>query len=162
LVRIILLHSEKTTVTVTEEMKALELYLELECMRFDGSFTYTIEADKTLNPDQVEIPAMLIQPYVENAIQHGIRPLPGGGKLRVYLGVKNNMLCCVVEDNGIGRQKAALHKNEEHRSFGTLITKERLVIINQLFQTGLSENIVDLYDQNGHARGTRVEIFIPL
>lgn len=163
LIRTILNNSESDTVPLAEEMKALELYLELESMRFDHAFSYQIEMDKAMDPARIRVPSMLMQPYVENAILHGILPLKTGGKIRVRLWEDGPLLKCVIEDNGVGRAKAAeTQKHKEHKSFGTAITKERLSTINALHNSFMSENVEDLYDEEGRPAGTRIVIYIPL
>lgn len=163
LIRIILNNSEKNTVPVSEELKALELYLELESMRFEERFEYEIVIDKSIDETKVEIPSMLIQPYVENSVKHGILPLGGKGKIRIEIQKQGALLKCIIEDNGIGRLKAGeMNRDHEHKSFGTSITQERLAVINELYNSTLSKKVIDLYDENGNASGTRVEIYIPI
>ena len=162
LVRVILYNSEKNMIPVAEEIKALELYLELEAMRFEKQFDYNIIIDPAINTKTTEIPSMLIQPYVENAIKHGILPLKEKGKITIELKKQERQLQCSIEDNGIGRDKAAEKHKKEHRSLGTKITKNRLVVINELSNSKLSEKTTDLTDKKGNPSGTRVEIFIPV
>ncbi len=162
LIRAILNNSEKNTITISEELKVLELYLELEAMRFEQRFDYEILVDKKIDKDVVEIPSMLIQPYVENAVKHGILPLSKRGKIKIELLQIDKVLKCIIIDNGIGRVKAGETKeSDEHKSFGTNITQERLAVINELYNSKLSESITDLYNEEGIAIGTQVEIFIP-
>lgn len=163
LIRAILNNSEKNTITVSEELKVLELYLDLEAMRFEQRFDYEIVVDKKIDREAVEIPSMLIQPYVENAVKHGILPLSQKGKIKIELVQIEKVIKCVIIDNGVGRVKAGETKeSDEHKSFGTNITQERLAVINELYNSKLSETITDLYDEQGNAIGTRVEIFIPI
>jgi LytS/YehU family sensor histidine kinase len=162
LMRAILNNSEKDTVSIAEEIKALELYLELESMRFEQGFSYAIVIDRNIDVQRVHIPSMLIQPFVENALIHGILPSQKKGKLTVEIRLEDNRLLCIIEDNGVGRAKAMEKKKAGHKSFGTSITKERLSTINALHNSTLSEKTIDLYDASGQATGTRVEIYIPL
>jgi ligand-binding sensor domain-containing protein len=161
LIRSILNNSEKNTIPLQEELTALELYIQLEAMRFDNAFSYKIIIDKNINPAAVEIPSMLIQPYVENAIKHGILPLGGDGSLKIELVGQPTFIKCIIEDNGIGRAAAQLTRRPLHQSLGTSITKQRLAAINNLYNSGLAETITDLTDKAGQAAGTRVEIIIP-
>lgn len=162
LIRIILNNSEKTIIPVSEEIKALELYLELEVMRFEGKLGYTITIDPSVDIHRVTIPSMLIQPYVENAVIHGVAPLHTPGHIMIYIERSGDFIRAMVEDNGVGRQKAAQKKKEDgYRSMGMTITRERLEIINQLYGNKMSEKITDLYDDEGNPAGTRVEIFVP-
>jgi ligand-binding sensor domain-containing protein/two-component sensor histidine kinase len=163
LIRSILNNSEKNTVTLSEEIKVLELYLDLEAMRFEKRFAYEIVVGKDLDPMTIEIPSMLIQPYIENAVKHGILPSTKQGRIKVEIKKEGAFLKCVIEDNGVGRLKASQKLNDgEHQSFGTSITQERLEVMNELYNSSLSEKIIDLYDENKNAMGTRVEIYIPL
>lgn len=163
LIRAILNNSEKNTITVSEELKVLELYLDLEAMRFEQRFDYEIVVDEKIDREAVEIPSMLIQPYVENAVKHGILPQSQKGKIKIELVQIEKVIKCVIIDNGVGRVKAGETKeSDEHKSFGTNITQERLAVINELYNSKLSETITDLYDEQGNAIGTRVEIFIPI
>lgn len=165
LIRTILYNSEKPSVSVREELDALRLYLDLESLRFEGKFTYVIEVGDDVDQDYFEIPTMLLQPYCENAILHGLMPKDSGGKLKVSIYLRGDMLVCQVTDNGIGREKARqirqLSNKKDHKSMGMRITQDRLEIINRLQGSNLSLAITDLFDDNGNPAGTRVEIFIP-
>jgi hypothetical protein len=166
LVRIILNNSEKPTVTVEEDIEALKLYLELEQMRFEDKFDYEVIVDESVDPDYDIMPPLLMQPYVENAILHGLNPRPVRGKLTIKLYSKNNFLICTITDNGIGRERAAEIRRtmplRKHRSMGMKITEDRLRILNDANNSKLSVNITDLKDEQGNGTGTRVEIFVPL
>jgi LytS/YehU family sensor histidine kinase len=166
LVRIILNNSEKPTVTIEEDLEALKLYLELEQMRFEGKFEYEIKVDDNVDTDYDIMPPLLMQPYVENAILHGLNPLNYKGKLTIHLSVSDNFLVCVITDNGIGREKAReiTHSipGKKHKSLGMKITEDRLRILNDLNNSTLSVNIIDLKDTKGMALGTKVELFVPL
>ena len=162
LIRLILNNSERTVVPLADEIKALELYLELEVMRFDERFEYKITVDKSIDIMDVEIPSMLIQPYVENSIKHGILNLNRKGIIKIDIERQNNFIKCTIEDNGVGRTESYFrNKGNLHKSFGTTITQERLAAINELNNSELSEQVIDLLDEHGNATGTKVEIFIP-
>ncbi len=162
LIRSILSNSEKESISVAEELKTLELYLELETMRFENRFDYNIDIHPEIDVRGIEIPSMLIQPFVENSIKHGILPSGRKGRIDIRLSLQNKHLKCAVTDNGIGRKAAALNSNKDHTSFGSKLTHERLSVINSLHQHTISETITDLYDEHGTAIGTHVELFIPL
>lgn len=166
LVRIILNNSEKPTVTVGEDLEALKLYLELEQMRFEEKFEYEIIIDESVDPDYDIMPPLLMQPYVENAILHGLNPKPVKGKLTIRLYSKNNFLICTITDNGIGREKAAEIRRtmpiKNHKSMGMKITEDRLRILNEINNSHLSVSISDLKDDDGKSTGTRVDLFVPL
>ncbi|HET8963684.1 MAG TPA: histidine kinase, partial [Chitinophagales bacterium] len=162
LLRLILNNSEKNMIPIADEIKALELYLDLEAMRFEERFEYQIIVDQSIDILETEIPSMLIQPYVENSIKHGILNLNKPGILKITIEKQDHLLKCVIEDNGIGRSSSVfINKGSTHKSFGTLITQERLATINALNNSMLSENVIDIEDDNGNALGTKVEIYIP-
>lgn len=165
LIRSILDNSELGLIPIKEELKSLELYIELEKMRFEDQFDYEITVDKTVDEGYDRIPPMLIQPYVENAIWHGLQHKKGMGKIKIELKNREGRIKCSIEDNGIGREKAQELKGSnqtKHKSFGMMITKERLEILNSMNNSGLSVNVIDLKDPKGNVAGTKVEIFIPI
>lgn len=162
LVRAVLNNSEETLIPLSDEIKALELYIDLEAMRCDESFNYEISIENGIDLHKIKIPSMLLQPYVENAIKHGVLPLEKGGKIKIEILKVGEILKCVIEDNGIGRKKSnELRGNEGHKSFGTTITQKRLALISELYGSVLSEKTSDLLDKSGKNLGTRVEIGIP-
>ncbi len=166
LVRIILNNSDKPTVTLEDDLEALKLYLELEQMRFEGKFDYEIIVDDNVDIDYDIMPPLLMQPYVENAILHGLNPKPDKGTLKIHLSFKNNFLICTITDSGIGRKKASLIKRtmpgQKHKSLGMKITEDRLRILNEINNSELSVTITDLVDEQQNDIGTRVELFVPL
>ncbi|MGZ3900912.1 MAG: histidine kinase, partial [Bacteroidia bacterium] len=166
LVRIILNNSNKPTVTVGEDLEALKLYLELEQMRFEDKFDYEVIIDPSVDTDYDIMPPLLTQPYVENAILHGLNPKPGRGKLTISFTSKNNFLICTITDNGIGREKAAEIKRtmpvSKHKSLGMQITEDRLKILNEVNNSRLSVTITDLKDADNNSLGTKVELYVPL
>jgi sensor histidine kinase YesM len=165
LIRIILSNSEKAMVTINEDVESLNLYLELESMRFDGKFDYSINVDKSVDGDYDEIPPMLMQPYIENAILHGLNPKETKGHLKIDIFIKNNYIVCRITDDGIGRAKAGEIKRTTpgnfHKSLGMKITSERVRILNDINKSDLSVSVTDLRDENGNSGGTMVELYIP-
>jgi sensor histidine kinase YesM len=161
LMRAILNNSERNQIRIAEEIKVIELYLELEAMRFEDKFDYEILVDPAIDPENDEIPSMLIQPYIENAVKHGITPLKRRGRITVTISKSDDMIKCSIEDNGVGTAYKS-QTEPEHQSFGSAITEERLAAMNALNNSRLSARITDLYDAAGEPCGTRVEIFIPL
>jgi hypothetical protein len=166
LMRVILNNSEKSLITLQEEIEYLQLYLGLEEMRFENKFTWKITVDPKVDADYFEIPAMLLQPYIENAILHGLTPKKETGHLEVSIRLQANTLVCSIQDDGIGREKARelrqLSMRKDHRSLGMKITHDRLELINRLHGSQLSLTITDLYDNDRKPAGTRVDIFIPV
>jgi sensor histidine kinase YesM len=165
LIRIILNNSEKPIVTINEDIEAIKLYLELEKMRFENKFDYSIYIDSSIDGDYDEIPPMLIQPYLENAILHGINPKEGKGHITITIKVVNQFIKISIKDDGIGREKSkavqSLQPAARHKSLGMKITKDRLRILNTIHQSNLNVNIIDLYNDKNEATGTQVDIFIP-
>lgn len=163
LMRLILDHSDRHSIPLDEEVTLLRLYLELEDLRYDHRFDYDIIVDPALD-DDTPVPSMLIQPYVENAIRHGLIPKQGRGKVTVALRLADDTICCTIEDNGIGREKAFEMKRRTghaHNPKGMDITRDRLDILNEHRSGRMSLLISDLYDAHGIAAGTKVEIEIP-
>lgn len=160
LIRQILNNSDRPYITLREELDCLRLYLELEKMRFEERFNYEIKVDPAIDQDFYDLPAMLLQPYVENAILHGLNPKKEKGFLEVHVTLNENYLICAVKDNGIGRSKSLELKrdNLSHKSLGMKITHTRLQILNELHQSDLSVKVTDLENHTG----TKVEVFIPI
>jgi ligand-binding sensor domain-containing protein/putative methionine-R-sulfoxide reductase with GAF domain len=165
LLRTILVHSDKESVTLKEELEILNLYVELESVRFRDSFQYSITCDEEIDKEEVKVPTLLVQPFVENAIWHGLMHKEGNRKLKIDFFEKNNCLRCVIEDNGIGREKSAqakMNNGQRHVSKGIQVSLERLKNMeNDNGQKG-SLIIFDLKDDNGQPSGTRVEIDFPI
>jgi ligand-binding sensor domain-containing protein/uncharacterized membrane-anchored protein YhcB (DUF1043 family) len=164
LMRSIIGNSKQQMIPIAEELNALNLYLELEIMRFTDKFEYKIIVDQNIDPNYDRIPSMLIQPYVENAIIHGLLPKQGHGKILIHLQKQKDNILCTVEDNGIGRERSKEFKKnrvQQHKSMGMSITQERLDILNSSLNQNLNAQIFDLYE-NGEPAGTKVQIMIPL
>jgi sensor histidine kinase YesM len=165
LMRMILANSEKTSITLNEEINGLKLYIELEQMRFSNLFNFNINVEETIDADYEQIPSMLLQPYVENAILHGLVPKNGGGLLQINFFIKENFLHVTIEDNGIGRKKSAevkSHSTKSHASMGMKITKDRLKLLSDVQQIAYTVTFTDLQDKQGNDTGTRVEISWPI
>ena len=168
LMRLILQNSRSNYISLKDELETLELYLQMEGLRFKDKFRYEIQVDKEIDVMSTVIPPMLIQPYVENAIWHGLMHKNNGttGKVEILISKQENNLLCVVQDNGIGRRKAQeikAQKSANHkRSMGMKITQDRIEMINKLYDTNTSMKITDLQDNEGNAEGTRVELVIPV
>jgi hypothetical protein len=163
LMRLILNNSGKKYVPFKEEMMAIRHYIELEKLRFDNKFNCTIHIDKSIDAEFIEIPPMIIQPFIENAIIHGILHKEGTGKIQIDFNIKEDKLACLITDDGVGRKKSEELKQKtgiSRKSRGMGITKERLEMLNNDTEAGHSVNIVDLTDSNGKPTGTRVELFI--
>ncbi len=165
LMRKVLENSQHTSVPVAEELDALNLYLELESLRFKDKFDYEITVDEDIDTLMHKVPAMLIQPYVENSISHGLMPKEGKGSIKIDLKLKEEKIVCTIEDNGIGREAAQERKKlrtDNHNSLGTQIVSSRLDLVSALYGTSLKTIYTDLKDENGGPGGTRVELHIPV
>ncbi len=164
LIRFILQNSEQPRITLDRELQALELYLELEAVRFDHHFAYTITVDPFLDPGAVMVPPLIIQPYAENAIWHGLMHKEEKGLLEIELRRKGRFLWCIIRDDGIGRQKATELKSKSantHKSLGMHITANRIELLQQDAQAA-RVHINDLTWPDGTAAGTEVILQIPL
>jgi two-component system, LytTR family, sensor kinase len=164
LMRLSLDNSRKKWVPVKDETELLKLYLELESLRFKDKFVYQLLVDDAVANSSIRIPAMLIQPYVENAIRHGINNLSGKkGMVTVTLHMEGEQLLACVEDNGIGRQKALLLQGtgKDHLSAGMQITRERLLLLCKETGTPWLFEIIDKQDEAGAATGTLVRFNMP-
>lgn len=163
LMRLILTNSANKFVPLKDELKSLTYYMDLEQLRFEGKFDYEVIVAPDIDEEFVEIPPMIIQPYVENAIIHGIVHKSGKGHLKLQFTHEDGRLLCVVEDNGIGREKAAeiaLQDGLKKKSRGMMITKARLDILKHQTDEAYEVKVLDLRDQSGAPAGTRVELVI--
>jgi ligand-binding sensor domain-containing protein len=165
LIRYVVDNSKPSAILLGKELEALSLYLDLESLRFENKFDYSIRVSEEIDMETVQIPSMLIQPFVENAIWHGLMHKERSGKLRIEILKKENGLICIIEDDGIGRKKAeeirAAKGADAHKPVGMQITRERLNIINGQNNSSFSIRITDLTDANGIGCGTRVELDLP-
>jgi ligand-binding sensor domain-containing protein/sensor histidine kinase YesM len=164
LMRFILSHSQQTFVPLQDEIKSMSIYLDIEQLRFNNKFTYSFYIDPMLDPEFIEIPPMIIQPYIENAILHGILNKEGLGVIQISISqVDEKYLLCTVQDDGVGREMAERIKARSdlhHKSRGMLITQKRLALLNNRDENLLNVNIIDLKDESEKPTGTRVEILL--
>jgi LytS/YehU family sensor histidine kinase len=163
--RKVLENSQHTSITIHDELDALNLYLELECIRFKDKFDFKINVDEEIDTLLFKVPTMLIQPFVENSICHGLMPGEGKGFIKIDLKLEKDYISCTIEDNGIGREAAQKRKTKSgnnHNSLGTQIVTSRLDLVNALYGTSLKTIYTDLKNDNGESEGTRVEIHIPI
>lgn len=157
LMRLILDHSKKRTITLTDELYALKLYIELESRRLDSSFDYSIEIGPAVDADSITMPPLVIQPFVENAIWHGLRGRKSGGHITIRINRYNYGILILVEDDGIGRTAAGNLQNKiEGDSFGSTATTQRILLNDPLSKVVIE----DLYTTENMAAGTRVSIYV--
>ena len=166
LIRLILDNSNSKNVILTNELEALKLYIEMEALRFDKKFTYEIKVEGNLGTDTIELPPLIIQPYVENAIWHGLLHKEDNGHLSIRVSMNgDSMLHCIIEDNGVGREKAKELKSKtatSRKSLGMQLTENRLSLLNKHAELNASIEIIDLKNGNNEAAGTRVILKIPV
>jgi len=165
LIRQTLTNSQLSLIPLSDEIETLRLYLDMERLRFSDSFTYTITYENSIEPETVYVPPMLLQPFCENAIWHGLMHKKGPGKLEIVLSLENGQLRCIIADNGIGRAKAAELKNQSNgkqKSFGLKITTERLALFNNEKSIQDFYKTEDVQDANGNVAGTKITLKISL
>ncbi len=159
-------NSGKKYITVAEEAEYLDKYLDLEQLRYGDDFKYEIIIDNSVEKNFTEIPAMLLQPYIENCLRHGIRnKINGGGIVVVSFNQQDNTLICTISDNGVGRATALLLKSKEHieyQSKGMNLTARRIELLNTALENKISVEVKDLMDNTGNSTGTEVIVRIPL
>lgn len=165
LIRIYLEHSQQNEIALKEEISTLKVYLELEKIRFEDVLNCEFYVDQNLSLERIHIPSLFIQPYVENAIKHGLLHKINNRILKISF-EKNeeaNYLICTIEDNGIGRKEAReINKNKQYQSFATSANEKRLQLINLNRSQKIVVDIIDLYSKNNSGEGTRVVIKIPI
>ena len=165
LVRMILDNSESTFISISQKIEFLRLYIELESLRMDNGFEFHLALDKSVNLDD-QIPTMVIQPFVENAIWHGLQYKTTHRVLKLSLSMEDeNILTCIIEDNGIGREAAMKIRKEKsggHQSKAMKITAERIEILKKLYGFGPNIEVIDLVDSDGAACGTRIIVKLPI
>jgi ligand-binding sensor domain-containing protein len=169
LIRLILNHSRSNYISLKDDLDALKLYIEIESLRFSDSFDYIVRVDKDLNLDNIQIPPMIFQPYVENAIWHGLMHKETKGRIEIDLKLNptKDILLCTISDNGVGRQKAEIFKSKtvsrkEKKSMGMQIIKDKLDVINFLHDLQATVEVKDLSNKNGKVSGTQVFLKIPI
>jgi tetratricopeptide (TPR) repeat protein/anti-sigma regulatory factor (Ser/Thr protein kinase) len=161
LMRLILENSRCNLISIENEVETLQLYLEMQKMRFSNSFSYSINLPEVPEFLDLEIPPMIAQPFVENAIEHGFLRTERGGTIIINYTKDNNYICCEVEDNGVGIEQSSISaKANDHKSLAMEITSERLALISKKSKLKASFTIEDL--SNVGKTGTLVKIKIPL
>ncbi len=170
LIRKSLYYSDIESLSLEDEVEFLKEYLAInKKLRYSDQMTYLVKVDEELEEDLICLPSMIVQPYVENALEHGIRTRSDGKLLVEFLYHTDDTLKCIIEDNGIGRVKAGEIQakggyQEQHKSMGTSITQKRLEVLkSSLNSPDLAVETIDLYNNhNGKAMGTRVELILPV
>jgi len=162
LIRQSLNYSNIDYITVKDEVDFLHNYIQLEQLRFENIFAYSIVVSDDINSSETLLPPMMLQIYVENAIRHGIVPLKNGGFVSVLFELEGEYLKCSIEDNGVGRKEEKINKNKIYTSRGTQLNEERA----EMYQTILEKEIfitwTDKLDKAKNRKGTKVQIKIPI
>jgi LytS/YehU family sensor histidine kinase len=162
LIRAMLNHSRASKITLEDEIESIQLYLALEKMRFKEKFDFDIIIDEEIHADEVMIPPLLIQPYLENAIIHGLSQARAQGKISLYYMLVGKYLLATVTDNGVGIETTRRLKDKNgslHKSVGMTITRKRLELLDE----GNSDpkvSIEEITDRKGEVLGTKVEVKI--
>ncbi|MEM8999016.1 MAG: tetratricopeptide repeat protein [Bacteroidota bacterium] len=165
LVRKILEASSNKEISLAEELETIELYMNIENIRFSNEIDFNISIEDQIDVNQIKIPSLALQPFLENALWHGLSPKEGEKKITLRVFKKNNgHVTITIEDNGVGRAIAKVNKENrvlKRKSVGIDITKERLANFSKDYQNNFEVQIIDLFSKSGLSRGTRVVIEIP-
>ncbi len=164
LMRLILSNTREAYVPLQNEIDLIRYYMDIEKLRFDDKFNYKIILDSDLDQESIAIPPMVIQPFIENAILHGVLHKKDKGEISVRIGIIDEMLECIIIDDGVGRSKAEELKKKtdlQHKSLAINITRERLNLLTHSKEQNMNVLIEDRHDENGNAIGTKVKIYIP-
>ncbi|MES2761167.1 MAG: tetratricopeptide repeat protein [Bacteroidota bacterium] len=164
LIRMILDYSRKDYISVVAEVKLLNTYLELQKLRFENKFDYAINIDPSIDRDAIHIPPMLAQPFIENAIEHGIFYKKDKGRVDVRLFFENNFLIYEIEDDGVGMEEAMKLKNKlksSYESLATVITKERMSSLSEQSKGNIEIEILDKKSMSANNSGVKVKFIVP-
>jgi tetratricopeptide (TPR) repeat protein len=155
MMRLILEYSEYREIPLADDLKALELYIQLEAIRLHDKFSYEIKVDPSIDLENTMVPPLILQPFVENSIWHGIAKKPGKGKIVIEVNKSDQMIHCVVEDNGVGMQREAA-STEGKKHLGIRLTESRIAMMNK--DKGADARVT----LSGLSEGLRVELKLPL
>ncbi|MEM9920083.1 MAG: histidine kinase [Bacteroidota bacterium] len=163
LIRKLLNGSRRQSISLADEVENLKLFLKLEKLRFGDQFEWSLQVDEQIDSELTEIPPMLIQPFVENAIWHGLQhKQEEGGAIRIQFEKASKGMSCTIEDDGVGREKSTKFRGEyAHEPLGLKIIEERIDLLNRESQTPFQIDIEDIQNQEEEVLGTRVRIFFP-
>ena len=156
LTRAILENSEKKSITLNEDLELMELYMQLEAIRLENKLHHQITIDQDIEPNNTLVPPLILQPFIENSIWHGIAPKNGDGHIDIKIEKEGDMLKYVVDDNGVGQPKKNMREKKSNGSFGIKITKSRIDILSHIKNKKGSVSLID------KPEGVRVEITLPL
>ena len=156
LMRGVLENARSEYISLTQEIEMLENYLMLQNLQYQGQFNYQINIDPALDPEEFAIPPMFAQPFIENAIEHGITHMKNAGEIVIHFALYQETIKLEIQDNGVGLQRTQdIQKNKKHQSLATQITRERI----RLYQKSLKQNIN--FEVNSSEKGTQVLFYLP-
>lgn len=165
LMRQILESSNVESVSLSDEITTIDNYLALQKIRFPEKFNYKIDVDPTIDTESFHIPPMLTQPFIENAIEHGIKYKGTVGRIEIRINRQNELILIEIEDDGIGREKSKELRqkyDKDHKSLATAITQERIRLLNKKQRKNIMLDIIDLKDELGEPSGTKVVFRVPV
>jgi LytS/YehU family sensor histidine kinase len=156
--------SREDYILLEDEINSMKNYLELQQLRYENKFVYSIDVDEDIDLEGAIITPMLIQPFIENAIEHGIRHKKDNGNINIRFKLDHNKITCEIEDDGVGREKAwetEYAKKGKHKSLANEIIRDRIKILNRKFKQKISLSITDLKSEADEAIGTMVRLDLP-
>jgi LytS/YehU family sensor histidine kinase len=164
LMRLILQNSRIALISLADELNTIQLYLELEKLRFESAFNFVVDCALDIDVDNTYVPPMLVQPFVENALLHGIAHRKGGGLIQIRFTRQSKAIRVVVTDNGVGRTRSALIENQDPTkkpSLGMQLTSERLASLSHQYKDSFKAIITDVKHSDDTVIGTNVELTMP-
>jgi sensor histidine kinase YesM len=160
MIRLTLDHSNESFISLKQNNEYIRHYLEIENLRFSNVFSFVINVDSAIDENEIKIPPMMIQPLVENAIWHGLLKKEGDKKLIIRYAIRNEMLCCSIDDNGLGIHHTR-NRDKTHKSVGLDNITQRLLILNEKYKTDCTLTIVDKSEIELESTGTVATITLP-
>jgi hypothetical protein len=161
LVRYTLDNSDMQVVTLEEELASLRNYVELEMQQFEEGFDFSVKVEDEIELSDYQLPSMLLQPFIENAIKHGISRIKEKGRICISISLKDGRLLIAIEDNGIGVESSITWNDANrtgHKSKGTSIIFQRIEAFNKAYSKNIRARILNLSSADGHSKGTRAEV----
>jgi LytS/YehU family sensor histidine kinase len=159
----VLINSQKPLITLSDELEMLRIYLDMERLRFKNSFDYVVSFTNEIDAEAVTVPPLILQPFCENALWHGLMHKDGHGNLSIDFSINDKILECVITDDGVGRERAAELKSKlvhNEKSMGMEITTQRLALLNKNVNVSSYFTVEDLVDEHKNICGTKVVVKI--
>jgi tetratricopeptide (TPR) repeat protein len=164
LIRLVLNNSREEFITLENEIRTLDYYLQLQRLRFDNKFDYSFDVDAAINTELIMIPPMLAQPFIENSIEHGIQHITTKGNIKISFKLSGKQIVFQVEDNGIGVNQSRIinaNRTDQHESIALSIAEERLKLLNRKHPQKIELNIREINPENSEGKGTLITFNIP-